>query len=119
MLKLLVIGFGGFLGANARYWLSLALNSEGFPWGTLLVNVLGCFGLAFFATYALESSPLAPNTRLFVSAGFFGAFTTFSTYNLEALNLLQGGKYLAGLGYILLSVGLGMGAGILGMALAR
>src|SRR5574341_1858565 len=91
-LKIITIGIGGFIGANARYWMSYGIGSHQFPWATLMVNLIGCFGLAVFSTFVLERITLSEQHRLLIATGFFGAFTTFSTLNMEALNLVLDGK---------------------------
>lgn len=96
------VGAGGALGSAARYGVSLALASPGFPWGTLAVNALGSFliGLYFGGTDGEAAGrPLAGQ---FVMGGFCGGFTTFSIFSLEALQLAQAdawgraGAYVAG-----------------------
>lgn len=87
------VGLGGFLGANARYWLggwAQARWGTGFPWGTLLVNVSGSFllGLVMAALSERLALPKTPALRLVVAVGFIGAYTTFSTYEYETLALL-------------------------------
>lgn len=84
------VGLGGVFGALARYYISAPLNSGSwFPWGTLAVNLAGCFLLAFFLTVILEH--LAGNSYLVlaVSTGFIGSLTTFSALSLEAVRLAQ------------------------------
>ena len=89
------IGLGGFLGANARYFLTQWAQSYfiprwgAFPYGTLLVNVLGSFGLALLAVWFSARAGLSPQLRLLLGAGFFGAFTTFSTFANESVALLD------------------------------
>lgn len=113
------VGVGGFIGANSRYWLGYWIGSQGFPVATLAINLLGCLGLAFFATYISEKRAVAEWVRHLIAPGFFGAFTTFSTFNLEAMTLLRDGKNGLALLYILLSVLGGLIAGGIGMGLAR
>ena len=112
MSSLLYVGIGGFLGANARYLLSLWTNSVlvpnwgNFPYGTLLVNVLGSFGLALFAVWFSARTGMPPQLRLLIGTGFFGAFTTFSTFANESVTLLRGNETVAFLLNILLNNGL-------------
>ena len=93
------IGLGSALGGMARYWCSgvmANLIGETFPWGTLLVNVLGSLLIGFFATIT------APDGRLFVDAtmrqfvmlGLLGGYTTFSSFSLQTLSLLNDGEWL-------------------------
>ncbi|MFZ5633231.1 MAG: fluoride efflux transporter FluC [Bacillota bacterium] len=86
--KIISVGFGGFLGALARYYLYAPLNSNSvFPWGTLTVNLLGSFLLAFFLTVALRYFYHRSFLVLAVSTGFTGSFTTFSAVSVEMVKL--------------------------------
>ncbi len=101
---LLFIGLGGFIGANARYLVSIwAAQRFGaaFPWGTLLINFSGSCLLAVFLTWAASRTTLDPRVRLFVAVGFFGAYTTFSTFANESLALLQAGNWIAAVSNVL------------------
>ena len=96
MESLLYVGLGGFCGANARYLLSLWFNEfltpryGVFPYGTLLVNVLGSLGLAIFGAWFSARTGMSAQLQLLIGAGFFGAFTTFSTFANESINLASG-----------------------------
>lgn len=118
---LLYVGMGGFFGANARYLLTLWVDNMmplrwgSFPYGTLSVNVIGSFGLALFGVWFSAKTGISPQLRLLVGAGFFGAFTTFSTFANDSMAMLQGGataSYLLNLllnnGCCLLGVALGL-----------
>lgn len=104
--SVLAVGLGSALGAVARYLCSLAAIvclGNGFPWGTLVVNVLGSFIIGLYATLTEPHGRLAasPVTRQFVLVGFCGGFTTFSIFSLETLLLIgQGASVLAGLNVI-------------------
>jgi CrcB protein len=94
------IAVGSALGGMARYWCSgaaAALLGETFPWGTLLVNVLGSFIIGLFATLTEPDGRLLVSThvRQFVMIGFLGGYTTFSSFSLQTLNLVQQGEWLA------------------------
>ncbi len=101
---LLFIGLGGFIGANARYlvstWAAQRFGAA-FPWGTLLINFSGSCLLAIFLTWAASRATLDPRVRLFVAVGFFGAYTTFSTFANESLALLQAGNWIAAVSNVL------------------
>ena len=118
----LVVGLGGFLGANARYlvanWIGERYGTS-FPYGTLVINVSGSFIIGLFLILVTERFLVHPNWRLFFSVGFLGAYTTFSTFSFENLLLLQQGSWLPGLVYMVGSVLLGLVAALSGMALAR
>jgi len=116
---LLYVGMGGFFGANARYLLTLwvddvmTLRWGSFPYGTLFVNVIGSFGLAFFSVWFSAKTGMSPQLRLLVGAGFFGAFTTFSTFANDSMAMLQGGATAS----FLLNLLLNNGCCLLGVAL--
>lgn len=101
MQNLFVLGFGGFFGAISRYLLSdyvqNLLKNTGFPYGTLAVNIIGCFTLGLLNQLAVSRGILDDQTRLFLMVGFVGAFTTFSTFSVESANLFQNGQHTAGL----------------------
>ncbi len=103
------VAVGSALGGMARYWCSgVAARTVGqtFPWGTLIVNVLGSFIIGFFATLTgPDGRLLAPsNARVFVMVGLCGGYTTFSSFSLQTLNLVQDGEWLHAGGNILGSV---------------
>lgn len=122
MTPFLVIGLGGFLGANARYlvggWAAERLGVT-FPYGTLLINVTGSFIIGLFLTLATERFVVNPNARLFFAVGFLGAYTTFSTFTFESLALLQTRAYLFAAGNLAGSLLLGMVAVALGVVVGR
>lgn len=94
------IALGAGLGGMLRYWVSGAavrLGAVSFPYGTLFINVAGSAFIGFFATLTGTDGRVlvAPNTRLFVMTGICGGFTTFSTFSLETLRLLQDRQYSA------------------------
>jgi CrcB protein len=122
MQKFLIISIGAILGANARYWLSgWAAEKFGaaFPFGTLLVNLTGCFALAVFVTLVSDRFLVDPNLRLLVTIGFFGSYTTFSTYTYESMNLILNGQPWLGLLNLFGSTILGALSAIAGILLAR
>jgi CrcB protein len=90
----LLIGIGGFIGANVRYWMATwAAGQFGptFPWGTLIINVSGSALLGVFIGWSGNHIAVDPRIRLFLAVGFFGAYTTFSTYANESIALLRFG----------------------------
>lgn len=92
MSRFLFIALGAALGANARYIVGLwAAGRFGasFPYGTLIVNVLGSLLLGFFVALATDRLTLSPEARLFLAVGFLGSFTTFSSYAVESVALLR------------------------------
>lgn len=122
MNQVIAIAVGGAAGAVARFWVSTAtyaLLGRGFPWGTLAVNVFGSFLMGFLAVWLVERLSLGPEWRGLLLIGFLGAFTTFSTFSMETLNLLEQGTYLKALVNMVLSVVLCVLAAGLGVLLGR
>ena len=117
------IALGSAFGGAARYgmtvWAARAWG-ETFPWGTLLINILGSFviGLVFNLTMADGPVPASANVRLFVMSGLCGGFTTFSAFSLQALLLLRDGEWLPALAYMVGSVVLCLAAVVFGHWLA-
>jgi fluoride exporter len=96
-MKILFVMFGGSLGALCRYGVSLlaaSLLGSRFPWGTLIVNLAGCFLIGLSFALAERSSFMNPSVRLFFVTGYLGALTTFSTFALETVNSIRGGTLL-------------------------
>ena len=114
MMNMLLVGAGGALGAAGRYGLSLVPLRGDFPLATLCTNFLGALLIGFIVGLA-GAGRLGSGGTLFWKTGVCGGFTTFSTFSLESLTLLEKGKWLLGGGYMLLSVGLCL----VGVALGR
>ena len=91
----LVVALGGALGSFGRYAVAGALApiSQGVPWGTVIINILGSFVIGFFGTLTLSHGrfPVPESLRLFVLVGLCGGFTTFSSFSLQTLDLLRAG----------------------------
>lgn len=122
MMHYLAVAFGGALGAMARFWVYNALlrwSGSGFPWATLLVNVLGSLALGFLFVIFAERALISPEWRSLLGVGFLGAFTTFSTFSVDALGLFLQGAWAMALVYILASVLVCLCAAGLGLWLAR
>ncbi len=107
MSNLIFIALGGAGGALARYGIYLLVHGESpvrFPWATLAVNALGSFAIGIAYVLIVERGMLHPDWRHIAMIGFLGAFTTFSTFSLEALSLFEAGQLSLALGYVALSV---------------
>ncbi len=114
------IALGSALGGMGRYWASGAvavLVGETFPWGTIVVNVVGSFAIGLFATVTGPDGRtlVAPETRQFFMLGVCGGFTTFSSFSLQTLNLARDGEWLLAAGNILVSVAACLIAVVLGL----
>jgi fluoride exporter len=121
MLKLILIGLGGAIGAVARYILSgidYKFSGGVFPVSTLIVNLLGSLVIGFLWGL-FEVVVVSSNVRMFIFMGILGGFTTFSTFALENFNLIRDGEHGIAFGNILLSNVLGIGLVFLGYGLAK
>ena len=117
---LLAIGTGGFLGAISRFLLATGvqkLTGSAFPYGTLTVNVLGSFVIGFLFFYFEQT--VAPQQKAMLVTGFLGALTTFSTFSLETVLMLQEGLYFKAFGNVSVNAFLCVTATILGMMVFR
>jgi CrcB protein len=123
MIPSLYVAVGGALGSVARYWTGMAamrLWGEAFPWGTLIINVLGSFIIGAFGTLTLPDGrmPADANVRAFVMVGICGGYTTFSSFSLQTLNLIRSGDAVAAIANVLFSVLLCLAAVTAGHMLA-
>lgn len=112
MLNVIVVGAGGFIGAVIRYLIGLIplKQAAAFPIKTLMINIIGCFAIGLIAAYALKHSDGKETLQLFLKVGICGGFTTFSSFALETMNLMDNGNMLSALAYVTLSVVLGVAA---------
>jgi len=120
------IGIGGFLGANVRYVMSIfvarrvaSVAGWGLPFGTLFVNVTGSFLLAMFLIVVDRRSDFPDDLRLLIATGFFGAYTTFSTYATDTVWLLRAGEWHDALANIVANNGLCLLGVVLGILVAE
>lgn len=105
----LAIAIGGALGSVARYALNVAIQSRfanPFPLGIMIINVSGSFLLGFLMRLSLETTAMSPDLRLFLTTGFCGGFTTFSTFSYDALTLFERGALRSAWTYLIGSVAL-------------
>ena len=119
----IAISLGAIAGALSRYYLTLWFAQRfgtNFPYGIFWINLTGCLAMGFFAAVASERIPsISLEVRLLVATGFLGAYTTFSTYGLDTMNLLRERNYLAASFYWAGSAILGIVSIYLGVILAR
>lgn len=118
---LLWIGLGGAAGSILRYVFGALVqrsSHSGFPFGTLVVNIVGCFLIGVLAQHYMNAQA-NPVIRAAMITGFCGGFTTFSAFSLETVGLLRGGEYGRAAAYVVLSVTFSILATISGMAAAR
>ena len=116
----LLVFLGAGVGANARYWLAvwLGAKSHSFPWGTLAVNLTGSLLLGILmGILAKQTETMA--WRLLLGIGVLGGYTTFSTFSMEAFEMLKGGNAVGGILYVLTSTVLGIALAAAGYMLAH
>lgn len=122
MNQILAIAGGGALGAVLRFWMSNgvhALLGRGFPYGTLAVNVLGCLLMGLLYVWLLERTALAAEWRAFLLIGLLGGFTTFSSFSIETLTLIESGELLKAVMNVVLSVLVCLAATGIGLMMGR
>ncbi len=122
MLNILYVGFGGFIGSILRYLVFLSSNhllGSNLPYSTIIVNIIGSFFIGFLYQFFNNYIFISESTKLLLTVGFLGGFTTFSTFSIDAFILYQNyGKFFA-VSYIILSVVLSLFALLLGMFVLR
>jgi CrcB protein len=122
MMNVLLVALGGAVGSVCRYlvgvW-TLRWFGSSFPWGTLAVNVIGCFAIGLLTEMIARRFDASAELRLLVVTGLIGGFTTFSAFSLDAISLYERGATAAAASYVLASVVVSFGAVVAGLALGR
>lgn len=119
---ILIVGFGGFLGTIARFLASRYVQSQilsAFPYGTFIVNIVGCFLIGLFFGISEKGNLMSADWRMFLTVGFCGGFTTFSTFANENMALLRDGNFFFFALYTSLSIFLGLLATYFGNLLTK
>lgn len=122
MQKYILAGIGGFLGAVARLWVGTYIDHRlgaKFPYGTFLINMTGCFAIGVIMTVLNERLNINPAWRYLLPIGFIGAYTTFSSFEYEALAGFQDGGWQIPILYVTLSVFLGFACVWVGATLGK
>ena len=121
-LRLTLIAIFGAVGTLLRYgiqgFVQVGTGST-FPWGTLLINLTGCFLLGLIGQITLNRMMISPDWRVAITVGFFGGYTTFSTFGWETAKMLEDGEWLPATGYVAASVVIGQLLSFAGIRLAN
>ena len=122
MTKYWIVGLGGFFGSIARFWLGSYVTyrmGARFPYGTFIINISGSFLIGLIVTLLAERTHWSANLLYLIPIGFIGAYTTFSTFELEVFRSVRSGDVLLALLYVTVSVCLGFAAVWLGILSGR
>ncbi len=120
-MRILLIAVFGAIGTLARYVLQGVVQTRigsTFPYGTLLINLSGCFFLGLIGQFTLNRIVVSPEMRMAIAVGFFGGFTTFSSFGWETAKMLEAGEWLRASTYVTASVVLGLILSVAGIRLA-
>ena len=121
-LRLVLIAIFGAVGTLLRYGIQVFMQVQTgstFPWGTLLINLTGCFGLGLIGQITLNRMMISPDWRMAITVGFFGGYTTFSSFGWETAKMLEGGEWLPATAYVATSVVIGLLLSVAGIRLAN
>jgi CrcB protein len=121
-LRILLIALFGAVGTLARYGLQgvVQVRTGGtFPYGTLLVNLSGCFFLGLIAQFTMNHMVISPDWRVAIAVGFFGGYTTFSSFGWETAKMMEDGEWLRASAYVAASVVAGLFLSVAGIRLAN
>ena len=120
-MRLLLIAVFGAIGTLARYGLQGLVQvkmGSTFPYGTLAINLTGCFFLGLIGQFTLNRMVISPELRMAIAVGFFGGYTTFSSFGWETAKMLEAGEWLWATTYVATSVVLGLFLSVAGIRLA-
>ncbi|HME13113.1 MAG TPA: fluoride efflux transporter CrcB [Candidatus Acidoferrum sp.] len=119
-MRLTLIAIFGAIGTLTRYGLQTAVQVRaGFPYGTLLINLTGCFLLGLIGQFTLNRMVISPDLRIAIAVGFFGGYTTFSSFGWETAKMLEEGAWTRAITYVSASVIIGLLLSIAGIRLAN
>lgn len=121
-MRILLIAIFGAVGTLTRYGLQgiVQIRSGGaFPYGTLLINLTGCFLLGLIGQFTLNRMLISPDWRVAITVGFFGGYTTFSSFGWETAKMLEDGEWLRATTYVVASVFVGLFLSVAGIRLAN
>lgn len=114
MQNVLLVGIGGFIGSTLRYllntWIYNLLKYPVFPFGTLVVNIIGCLVIGFLGGLAESRAAFTPELKIFLFIGILGGFTTFSSFGYDTFGLFRDGQLLLAFANVMLQVCVGLGA---------
>lgn len=117
------VGVGGFIGSVLRYlltgWVYRFFNYPIFPFGVMVVNIIGCFAIGFLSGLAETREVFSPEVRIFLFLGVLGGFTTFSSFGYDTFNLLRDGAFLMALINVMVQVVVGLLGVWMGYVLSR
>ncbi|MCD1632183.1 fluoride efflux transporter CrcB [Martelella mediterranea] len=118
----LIVAAGGALGSVGRHFVGVLATRMGaitFPWGTLAVNIIGSLLIGLLVEAVARVLNESAEARMFIVIGFLGGFTTFSSFSLDAMNMIERGDVLPAIAYVIGSVAIGLGAVWAGLAIGR
>lgn len=119
MQKILYVGIGGFIGASLRYLISTKFTGTQFPYGTLIVNIIGGILIGFIIELSLVTDSVSPDLKLFLTTGVMGGLTTFSTFSYETITFFSNGSYFLAFLNTGLNLFLSLGGVVLGKYIAH
>jgi len=120
VVKILAVGIGGFIGSCCRYGLTLLLSRFAFlPFGTLASNVIAALAIGFIISAERQTAMLPENIRLFLTVGLLGGLSTFSTFSIETVNMIENSQYIHAAGNIILNLCLSIIFVFAGLQLAK